>query len=270
MRTTFFAAALLTLATASSPALADRDALWKIMDTTCVPAAGAARMPPPCARVEMPGDRDHGWTLIKDRRGVLQYLLLPTSRIAGIESPVLLNRDTPNFFAEAWRSRDLLDRLRGQPLPRDTVSLALNPIQRRSQDQLHIHISCVRPELRTRLSAIEADISTAWSPLQGGWLNHSWYVRRLDAETLDGVNPVADVAAHVAGAADDMGIVGVSVVGMTFKDGKPGFVLMATRWDNSDLTSGSAEHDVQDHDCGVLSGKQSSGASAQPPSRDVD
>ncbi len=270
MNTTFFAAALLTFATASGPALADRDALWKLTEATCVPAAGAAQMPPPCARVELPGDRDHGWTLIKDRRGVLQYLLLPTARIPGIESPVLLNADTPNFFAQAWRSRDLLDRLRGQPLPRDTVSLALNPIPRRSQDQLHIHISCVRPELRSRLAAAQADIPTNWAPLQGGWLGHRWFVRRVDAETLDGINPVAEVVAQVPGAAADMSLVGISVVGMVFNGGKPGFVLMATRWDSGDRTSGSAEHDVQDHDCGVLDGKTSSGAAAQLPSRDID
>ena len=270
MHTTFLTSALLLLATLSGPALADRDALWKITDRSCVPAAGAAQMPAPCARVEMPGDRHQGWTLIKDRRGVLQYLLLPTARIAGIESPELLNADTPNFFAQAWRSRDLLDRLHGKPLPRDTVSLALNPIPRRSQDQLHIHISCVRPELRTRLAALEADLPTSWAPLPGGWLGHGWFVRRVDAETLDGINPVTEVVAHVAGAAADMSIVGISVVGMNFKDGKPGFVLMATRWDSSDRTSGSAEHDVQDHDCGVLDGKTSSGAEAQPPSRDID
>ncbi|MGM9485529.1 CDP-diacylglycerol diphosphatase [Roseateles sp. NT4] len=268
MRTTFFAAALSLLAAASSPALADRDALWRITDTTCVPAVGAGKMPAPCARVELPGDRDHGWALIKDRRGVLQYLLLPTARIPGIESPLLLNADTPNFFALAWQSRDLLDRLHGQPLPRDTVSLALNPIPRRSQDQLHIHISCVRPELRARLAQV--DLSTSWAPLQGGWLGHTWSVRRVDAETLDGINPVAEVVAQVPGAAADMSLVGISVVGMVFKDGKPGFALMATRWDGSDRTSGSAEHDVQDHDCGVLDGKTQSGAAAQLPSRDID
>ena len=147
----------------------------------------------------------------------------------------------------------MLDRLHGQPLPRDAVSLALNPIPRRSQDQLHIHISCVRPELHARLSAAQAEITPSWTPLQGGWLTHAWFVRRVDAETLDGINPVADVAANVPGAAGDMGVVGISTVGMTFKDGHPGFVLMATRWDARDRSSGSAEHDVQDHDCATLS-----------------
>jgi len=266
MRTPLFAAALsplaLALALASTPALAkNRDTLWDIISTRCVPAAQASRgaqLPPPCAGVQLPADPSQGWALMKDRRGVLQYLLLPTARITGIESPALLDPRTPNFFAQAWRSRHLLDRLHGQPLPRDAVSLALNPIPRRSQDQLHIHISCVRPELHARLAAAQSEITPDWTPLQGGWLRHAWHVRRVDADTLDGINPVTDVVAHVPGAADDMRIVGISVVGMTFNNGKPGFVLMATRYDARDRSSGSAEHDVQDHDCATLSGKLTS------------
>ncbi len=256
MRPAPLATLLLCLAAASGPALADRDALWHIIDGRCVPAAAsAAEMPAPCARV----DRAEGWATMKDRRGVLQYLLLPTARISGIESPALLDAGTPDYFAQSWRSRDLLDRLRGQPLPREAVSLALNPVRRRSQDQLHIHISCVRPELLAKLSADEADLSpTSWTPLRGGWLNHAWFVKRVDGETLEGVNPIADVAAHLPGAAEDMGGIGVSVVATTFKGGQPGFVLMATRWNPDDRSSGSAEHDVQDHDCAILSGSKTS------------
>ncbi|CAM3689539.1 CDP-diacylglycerol diphosphatase [Roseateles saccharophilus] len=244
-------AVALSLLTASGAALADRDVLWKIIDGGCVPGAATGQMPPPCTRVEMPAGREFGWAVMKDRRGVLQYLLLPTARIAGIESPELLKADTPNFFAQAWHARDLLDQLNGHPLPRDAVSLTLNPAHRRSQDQFHIHISCTRPELRARLLAAEADIPATWVPLPGGWLGHTWLVRRVDGDALDGVNPITDIAAHVPGAVDDMGAVGVGVVAMTFKDGRQGFVLMATHRDD-DGSSGLAEHDVQDHDCALV------------------
>ncbi len=252
MRLPALAATLLFL-TAAGPALAaDRDVLWKIVDGGCVPAAASGAMPPPCTRVEMPAGREYGWAVMKDRRGVLQYLLLPTARITGVESPELLKPETPNFFAQAWHARDLLDRLNGRPLPRDAVSLTLNPVRRRSQDQFHIHISCIRPDLRARLQGAEADIAPAWAPLPGGWQGHAWLVRRVDGDALDGVNPIADIAAHVPGAVDDMGAIGIGVVAMSFKDGRPGFVLMATRRDDSDPTSGIAEHDIQEHDCAVV------------------
>jgi CDP-diacylglycerol pyrophosphatase len=260
--------AALFLLTASSAALADRDALWKIIDGGCVPASATGRMPPPCTRVEMPAGRELGWAVMKDRRGVLQYLLLPTARISGVESPELLKAGTPNFFAPAWQARELLDQLNGSPLPRSAVSLTLNPVRRRSQDQFHIHISCIRPELQARLRAAEADIGRGWAPLPGGWFGHEWLVKRVDGDRLDGVNPIADIAAHVPGAAADMGDIGVGVAAMDFQDGRPGFVLMATRWDDRDATSGSAEHDIQDHDCTIVrAAPTGSPADATAPAR---
>ena len=118
MRLPRFAAALLFLTVSVSALAADRDALWKIIDGGCVPGAASGAMPPPCTRVEMPAGREFGWAVMKDRRGVLQYLLLPTARISGVESPELLQPGAPNFFAQAWHARDLLDQLNGRPLPR--------------------------------------------------------------------------------------------------------------------------------------------------------
>jgi CDP-diacylglycerol pyrophosphatase len=254
MRLHVFAASLLFLTASGSALAADRDVLWKIVDGGCVPAAASGVMPPPCTRVEMPAGREFGWAVMKDRRGVLQYLLLPTARISGVESPELLQPGAPNFFAQAWHARDLLDQLNGHALPREAVSLTLNPVRRRSQDQFHIHISCIRPDLQVRLQAAEADLKQDWAPLPGGWQGHTWMVRRVDGDRLDAVNPITDIAAHVPGAVADMGAIGIGVVAMSFKDGKPGFVLMATRRDDNDPTSGIAEHDVQEHDCTVVKG----------------
>jgi len=268
MRLPLFADCFLFLTASGSALAADRDALWKIIDGGCVPGSATGQMPPPCSRVEMPAGREFGWAVMKDRRGVLQYLLLPTARISGVESPELLQPGAPNFFAQAWHARDLLDQLNGRPLPREAVSLTLNPVRRRSQDQFHIHISCIRPDLQARLQAAEAELSQDWAPLPGGWRNHAWMVRRIDGERLDAVNPITDIAIHVPGAASDMGAVGVAVVAMSFKDGRPGFVLMATRRDDSDPTSGIAEHDVQDHDCAIVKPAavpQASGGAPVPP-----
>jgi CDP-diacylglycerol pyrophosphatase len=243
---------LLAFALASAPASADPDALWTIIDTRCVPEFNAGRAPEPCARIQMSPDRDHGWVLLKDRNGALQYLLMPTARITGIESPLIEDSGAPNLVAQAWRSRDLLDLRNGRPLPRDAVSLTVNSRLRRSQNQLHIHISCVQAELRARLLAAQDEIAADWSPLPGGWLRHRWFVRRIPASGLDGINPFADVAAHVPGAAEDMGRVTLGVVAAGFRDGSEGFVLMASIADPADPSSGSAEGDLQDHGCAVL------------------
>lgn len=240
---------LLALAALLEPAWADRDDLWRIVNSRCVPEFVSGQPPLPCVRIRMdPSHRETGWVVLKDRRGALQYLLMPTTLIPGIESPVLTTPAVPNFFAQAWDARDLLDQRQGAPLSREAVSLTVNAVTRRSQDHLHIHISCTRPELLARLLAAQDEIQPTWGPLRGGWLGHRWFVRR--AGSLDEVNLFADVAQHVGGA--DMSAVGIGAVAMAFNDGTNGFVLMATLTDRTDSTSGSAEHDIQDHDCGIL------------------
>ena len=246
------AVVLLLIALASTSARADRNVLWKIINEQCMPAFAAGESPKPCARVEIPSDREHGWVLLKDRRGVLQFLLMPSSRIAGIESPALEEANATHYLAQAWRSRDLLDQLHGHPLPRDAVSLTVNSARNRSQDQLHIHISCVRRDVRARLLAAQDEISEAWSPLQGGWMRRAWFVRRIDEAVLARLNPFVDVAEHVPEAAADMGRATIGVVAATFKDGKEGFVLIASLFDQSDSASGSAEDDIQEHSCRIL------------------
>ena len=235
-----------------STARADPDTLWRLIDTRCVPEALAGAAPAPCARVDLSPDRDHGWVALKDLKGPLQFLLMPTARITGIENPSLESPTATNYFAQAWRERDLLDARHGSPLARDAVSLTVNSRARRSQNQLHIHISCVRPELRARLLAAQADIAPTWAPLPGGWLRHAWFVRRVETTTLDAVDPFADVEAHVPGAAVDMGAMTIGVVATRFDDGKDGFVLMASAVDPADPSSGSAEDDLQDHACTLV------------------
>lgn len=44
-----------------------------------------------------------GYVLFKDRNGPLQYLLMPTYRINGTESPLLLEPLTPNFSGRPGR-----------------------------------------------------------------------------------------------------------------------------------------------------------------------
>ncbi|MET0331942.1 MAG: CDP-diacylglycerol diphosphatase, partial [Dyella sp.] len=44
----------------------------------------------------------NGYAILKDHHGPAQYLLIPTARITGIESPLLLRAGAPNYFAAAW------------------------------------------------------------------------------------------------------------------------------------------------------------------------
>jgi CDP-diacylglycerol pyrophosphatase len=85
------------------------DALRQIVLQQCVPNQQQHQTPSPCAEVNLKG----GYVLFKDRNGPLQYLLMPTYRINGTESPLLLNPLTPNFFWQAWQGREIMSQRRG-------------------------------------------------------------------------------------------------------------------------------------------------------------
>jgi len=140
-------------------ARADPNALWKIVHGTCVPHVLAHAGPAPCASVDL---ADH-FALLKDQRGATQYLLIPTDRITGIESPLLLAPNTPNFWAFAWAARSDVIAKAPRKLSPDEVGLAINPPWGRTQNQLHIHVDCVKSTVSARLS--EVSLGDTWVPI---------------------------------------------------------------------------------------------------------
>ncbi len=75
------------------------DALWKIISQQCIPHMTTEDDPRPCAEVNIPA----GFAVLKDRNGPLQYLLIPTVPISGIESPQLLTATSPNYLPTLGR-----------------------------------------------------------------------------------------------------------------------------------------------------------------------
>ena len=120
------------------------NALRHIVLDQCVPNQLHNRNPAPCAQV-MP---DAGYVVFKDRNGPLQYMLMPTYRINGTESPLLTEPQTPNFFWLAWQSRHFMSMKRRADVPDSAISLTINSPTGRTQNHFHIHISCLRPDVR--------------------------------------------------------------------------------------------------------------------------
>lgn len=237
--------ALLVLA-AAAPA-GDRGALWRVVSTRCVPASVDGTLPPPCLAV----DSARGIAVIKDRVGVAQLLVIPTERITGVEDPTLLSPGRPELFPGAWRARRLAEARLGRALPRDLVGLALNSAMGRSQDQLHIHVDCLRAEVRDQLRRAAPSVGTVFSApaiVAGG---HSYRVRRLEGASLDGQDPVRLVAEGIRGARAAMARQTIAVAGAVFADGRPGFWLLEDEADPAAGDFGHAE-DLLDHDCAAV------------------
>ena len=156
------------------------NALRHIVLDQCLPNQLQHRNPAPCAQVKP----DAGYVVFKDRNGPLQYLLMPTYRINGTESPLLTDAHTPNFFWLAWQSRSFMTLKRGSDVPDSAISLTINSPTGRTQNHFHIHISCLRPDVREKLNAAQGEISTQWLPLSGGLEGHEYLARRVTENEL--------------------------------------------------------------------------------------
>ena len=244
------------LLAAAPQALNPRDALWALVHEECVPDQMNSHQPRPCVQVELRDGIEKGFAVLKDMRGETQFLLIPTARVSGIESPLAWAPDAPNYFADAWDARSYIDDALHRTLPRDDVGLAINSIASRSQDQLHIHMDCVQPDLQKTLREHEASIGPQWAPLDAPFPGHHYYVAMwVPGERLGSSNPFQLLANGLPGAQKNMGDRTLVVVGYTRTNGIAGFVILEDQVNRASHDSAHGE-DLLDHTCRVVAPAQ--------------
>lgn len=243
-----FVSALLAAAAfaVSSPAAArhNPNALWEIVHDYCVPAAEGANVQQKCIDVNLAG----GYAVLKDIVGIAQYLLIPTARIGGIESTDLLIPGSPNYWRAAWEARRFVDDALHTRLPRDEISLAINSASGRTQNQLHIHIDCLAPDVVEALREYGPRIGTGWSRFPILLRGHSYRVRRIDDADLIHTDPFKLVAPDVAAEGQVMADQTLLLAGATLRDGTPAFYLFNDHVQPGDWAS---SEELQDHTCAV-------------------
>jgi CDP-diacylglycerol pyrophosphatase len=242
------ATVIVLLGSARGVQAADPDALWNIVHSKCVPDQEQKGDPAPCALVDLHQGDAKGYVVLKDIVGATQYLLIPTARVAGIESALLIAPEAPNYFADAWRERTYTEQAAQHPLPRDMISLAINSAYGRSQNQLHIHIDCIRTDVRAALQRQLAAIGDSWAPLPEPLIGHPYRAMRVLGDALDGTNPFVLLADGIPGARTAMGEQTLIVVGAEFADGQPGFIILTDHVNLATRDRAGGE-ELQDHDC---------------------
>ena len=223
-------------------AAADASALWQIVDGRCVPNQVAFRDPAPCAQVDLAA----GSAVLKDLVGPTQFLLIPTARRSGVEDPAILAPGAPNYFAAAWRARSFVDERAGVTLSRDWIGLAINSAFARSQDQLHIHVDCVAPDVHDALAEHATGVGPAWAPFPVPLAGHVYDAMAVGGEEL-AANPFDLLADGLPGARGDMAARTLVVVGTVGADGRPGFVILTDRADPASGNLAGGE-ELQDHE----------------------
>lgn len=244
------AAAIGLLGMSSRSHAEDPDRLWQIVHNECVPNQEQRSDPAPCALVDLKEGVERGHVILKDAFGNTQYLLIPTARVTGIESPDLLLPNAPNYFADAWRARSYVEKAVRRTLPRAAIGLAINSALSRSQNQLHVHIDCIRVDVQAALQRGLSAIGDNWALVPEPLAGHGYRARRVLAEDLDGADPFVLLADGIPDARAAMGAQTLVVVGAQFANAKPGFVILDAQADSGrgELTKGEA---LLDHSCAV-------------------
>jgi CDP-diacylglycerol pyrophosphatase len=220
---------------------ANSNALWDIIHLDCVPAAQNTGKTGLCASVNL---SDH-YAILKDRSGIAQHLLIPTDRVTGIESPLLLSPNAPNYWADAWTARSFVEASLKKTLPDNLLGLEVNSKYQRSQNQLHIHISCMSASTSAKLEHHRNDSPNQWIwDTVGG---SRYRIMRVSTPALN-VNPF-DIVARDHPESSQMATQTILVTGAGPDTKSDGWLILNSGTD-VDGGSGSAEP-LLDHACAV-------------------
>lgn len=246
----FACAAFLLSAVRAAQRELPRNALWEVVHNVCVPGQFQNRDPKPCLKVDLNEGIDRGFAILRDPRGGTQFLLIPTARISGIESPIVRGPNAANYFASAWEVRTYINEALHLKLPRDEIGLAINSVVSRSQDQLHIHFSCVRADVLEALHKNEERIGNHWAPFNVPFFGHHYAAMWVLGEHLSPHNPFRLLAEGLPNTSLDMANRTLVVIGFTRAEGTQGFVILADEVDkqNGDLANGE---ELLDHACHI-------------------
>jgi CDP-diacylglycerol pyrophosphatase len=219
----------LLLAANSAQGDLPRTALWGVVHNLCVPGESQHHDPKPFLQVDLHGGIESGFAILRAPREGIKFLLIPTTQISGIESPIVRGPNATNYFASAWEHRTYIEEALHQSLPRDEIALAINSLVSRSQDQLHIHFSCVRVDVWEALHKYERRIRNHWALFNVSFFGHTYAAMWVSGEHLSPHNPFDLLENKLPGASQDMDNRTLVVIGFTRAEGAKGFVILADR-----------------------------------------
>jgi CDP-diacylglycerol pyrophosphatase len=214
-----------------------RDDLWRVIAFVCVPASRIG-IPFPCADVHVDPDGDFGWAVLPVAAN--HILTVPTKRIEGIESPAAQTPYSARYWQAAWDARQRLEVSHGQALPRQRYGLAINSAFARTQEQFHIHTSCVAPLVSAVLAKEHGHIGQEWTRLQTPIDGTHYMVRRLDQPGLVDQNIIDLLPEPVKTNPTDIARQTLVVVGATFEGGVDGFYVLNTQASGANRGNGEA------------------------------
>lgn len=226
-------------------AAADRDLLWGVVKV-CVANHELTGGAFPCLEVDTTQGVARGFAVVRAPLQQTHVVVTPTARVAGIEDPALQSPDAPNYFADAWGARKyVLDSVERGVSEQD-IGLAVNSRPGRSQDQLHIHVDCLRHRYAQLLRQHGGGLSTdKWTRLNFALRGRYYWAMLINSPDLPAVNIFRTAATLLRvspGRMEDVTVVVVPRPGA-------GFYLLADQYSPGAMGKGHGEF-LLDHACG--------------------
>ena len=205
----------------------ERGVLWRVVQA-CVADHSLTGAPFPCLEVDTAGGPERGYVVLRAPFVRSHTVVAPMVQTIGIEAPRLRGQNAPNYFDDAWAARGYATKGLARAPGRADFALAVNSRVGRSQDQLHIHIDCIRARVRDALARTRAPIGR-WTNFKAMAWMPTYRATALQGDTLAGVNVFDLVAKGLDVPQDDMDEITIVVVGSSDVAGKPGFVVLARK-----------------------------------------
>ena len=207
-----------------------RDALWLVV-RSCVAAQAAFGRPFPCLEVRPERNGSPGYAVLRAPDSSTHIIVMPTTYIPGIESREVLQDGAGVYWRAALESRRFVVEGAGGRVREDAVGLALNSVETRSQDQLHIHAECFRPDVLAIVRLDPPSPGSGWHPLRAP-IDHERYLARTVTRDELASGNVFGLLATLPGSGGDLSQSKVLLV-----EAGPVFILAVTRFSQESIES---------------------------------
>jgi CDP-diacylglycerol pyrophosphatase len=237
--------AIILAAAAGGVAAAERDLLWGVVKI-CVANHQLTGGAFPCLEVDTAQGAARGFAVVRAPLKQTHVVVTPTARVTGIEDPALQSADAPNYFADAWSARRyVLDAIE-RPISERDIGLAVNSRPGRSQDQLHIHVDCLRHRYGQLLRQHDSGLSAEkWTRLPFALRGRYYWAMLINSPDLAQANIFRTAATLLRVSPGRMEDVTVVVI----PRGDKGFYLLADQYSPGAMGKGHGEF-LLDHACG--------------------
>lgn len=216
-----------------------RNFLWEKVQKCVANQQGNPPKPDPCLYVDI-----NNRYVVANGSHSVEYLLLPTDKITGIENPSVSTQNKPYYWQYAWETaKTYIPQIKPKIKNPAQYGLAINSKQARGQDQLHIHISCINKKVSKELEQNDNNIPNGSFKNFILTLNNNKYnIMKLTNNSLEASNNPFYLVKKSLHSSQNMADQSIAVAGRS----KGGFYIV-----NTESSGGyqAAAEKLLDEDC---------------------